>query len=873
MEEELEIILQAVDNASDTFSDVSTAANDMGESLESSAEEGSSGFEEIESSAEEAASSVSDIDGSALDEAAGAADNLSGSIGSVDSGPLKDTADGSRDVAEGADEAGGALEQVSTIIGGIAGVEAFEGIAESLLAAADAAGQFNDSVMRAGLEAEGAGMTVGEMKDSVSELSETTGRAGGQIRESFIKATARGITDMDSFKTMMEGAGAQATLFSTDLQTMGNKFSQMAMRSTLMERSLSETGITMDELATAMGMTGATADEVKEKWKELDTNQRAAILGQAASMNEGKDANEEYKNSWAGLQEQLDIGKGRLLRIAGEVLLPVLIPAIQAASKILQGLGDAFQAVMDSPLGIFVSAIGSVVAIIALAIPAYMALSAAIGFITGPALAAAGALWAMMAPLLPFIAVAVVVAIAIYEIGKAFGWWTDVSSMLDAIGAGLQRMWEAFINHPDVQAAIQWISDALATLWSWITQAGQAVLEFFGISTGGDFDVVRALIESIGFAWQVISTPIRTVIWLLQAAWSAGAAAGDAIGGFYNDTIAPFAEFISGVFAPVWQTLIDMWNGFTEAAMPAVEVIQQFMQGNANLGDVAVAVITAIWNMWLTFTVNLSNLLLTLVGNMWSWASQAGMNFLNGIATYLSQLALRVYNYLNNAKTNIINQLNSWVSNARTKASQFVTGIISFISQLPARVYNYLISVVSRIVSAGQQWVNSAKDKAKEVVDNVGTTLSDMPNKVASALGGVASAIAKPFEEAYNRVADLVGKIKDKASELSGINLPMGGDLPMDGELPMGGDLSVSSGSPRSGGVPVSSDSPMVLDHNLNVTLDFSNVPGHISTEQLVSALTDKGVIRELVNNRDFQLLDNQAKERLNLKINRARGV
>ena len=83
----------------------------------------------------------------------------------------------------------------------------------------------------------------------------------------------------------MEGAGAQATLFGTDIQSMGDKFSSLAMKDTLMQKTLAETGITMGELATAMGMTGATADEVKAKWKELDTNQRAAILGTAASMN------------------------------------------------------------------------------------------------------------------------------------------------------------------------------------------------------------------------------------------------------------------------------------------------------------------------------------------------------------------------------------------------------------------------------------------------------------------------------------------------------------------------------------------------------------------------------------------------------------
>ena len=165
MEEELDIILSAVDNASDTFESVSEAAENMGEAMQDGAEAGSQGFEEVEGAAE------------------GAEDPIS---------------------------------QISTLLEGFVGLEVFSGLADALWDVADKAGTFEDSLMRARLEAEGAGIDVNEMTDAVSELSSTTGRAGSEIRESFIKATARGVTDLDSFKSMMEGAGAQATLFGTD---------------------------------------------------------------------------------------------------------------------------------------------------------------------------------------------------------------------------------------------------------------------------------------------------------------------------------------------------------------------------------------------------------------------------------------------------------------------------------------------------------------------------------------------------------------------------------------------------------------------------------------------------------------------------------
>ena len=469
MEEELEVILRAVDEASDTFESVTEAAENMGESVQGGAEAGSQGLDEMEESGEAAADP---------------------------------------------------LEQISSIMGGLAGAEIFSQLADTLWDFADKAGSFEDSMMRARLEAEGAGISVNEMTDTVSELSRVTGRAGGEIRESFIKATARGITDMDSFKKMMVGAGAQATLLGTDIQSMGDKFSSMAMRSTLMERQLASTGITMEELASAMGMTGATADEVKAKWQELDTNQRAAALGMAASMNEGQTANEEYKKSWAGLQEQLDIARGRLERLAGEVLLPVLVPALEVAGRVLNWLGDTISMVMKGPLGGLISVVGAAAAAFALAVPAYMAVSGAITLLTATAIPAATALWAMVAPLLPFIAVGAAVVLIIYEIGKAFGWWTDVSSMLDAIWAGVQRLWSAFINHPDVQSFLS----ALASAWNWlvpaVTGVVNAVLRFFGVSSSSNFDFVRALIDAVGVAWKAMTTPIRLVITVVKLLWN-----------------------------------------------------------------------------------------------------------------------------------------------------------------------------------------------------------------------------------------------------------------------------------------------------------------------------------------------------------------
>ena len=532
---EMDIILSAVDNASDTFESVQSAAEGMGESVQEGAESGSEGLDDMEASAEAAADP---------------------------------------------------LEQIGTIIGGLAGAEIFSQLADTLWDFADKAGTFEDSLMRARLEAEGAGISVNDMTDTVSELGRVTGRAGGEIREAFITATARGITDLDSFKQMMIGAGAQATLLGTDIDSMANKMSGLAMRSSVMERTLANTGITVEELGNALGIQGATIDDINAKWETMDTNQRAAALGMAASMNEGKTANEEYKKSWAGLQEQIDIAKGRLERLAGEVLLPVLIPALETAARVLSWVGDVVQGVMDGPFGGLVSVIGTAAAGFALAVPAFVAISGAINLIKLSAIPAAIALWEMVAPLLPFIIIGAAVVYAIYEIGKAFGWWTDVSSMVDAIWAGIQRLWSAFISHPDVQGFIS----AMIPVWNWLQYTIASVIKwvqsFFQNNSGQKFDFVRALIDTVGLAWKALTTPIRLVITVVKLVLKA-------IQNWYLTTLArvnmvkelfrrlpnQIRSAISSLVSIITKPFKDAYNG----VKGAVDKIKRYANGIKNI--------------------------------------------------------------------------------------------------------------------------------------------------------------------------------------------------------------------------------------------------------------------------------------------------
>ena len=173
-------------------------------------------------------------------------------------------------------------------------------------------------------------------------------------------------------------------------------------------------------------------------------------------------------------------------------------------------------------------------------------------------------------------------------------------------------------------------------------------------------------------------------------------------------------------------------------------------------------------------------------------------------------------------------------------------------------------------MNAGSKWVSHAKSEAGKVVSGVSDKLSGIGGSITSALSGVVNAFTKPFKDAYDAVAKWVGKIKSKASEVPVIGGAFGGE-----DLPLGG----AYGGEDLTSTQVRSIEKMEIhtSNDVNLSLDLRNVPSGIDENVLKSALveslTDKSVLSVLVNNNDFQSLDNRAKARILARNNRARGV
>lgn len=479
--------------------------------------------------------------------------------------------------------------------------------------------------------------------------------------------------------------------------------------------------------------------------------------------------------------------------------------------------------------------------------------------------AVATGVWAVLAPLLPFIAAAALVAIAIYEIGKSFGWWDDLPSLFEAVWSGLNRLWSAFINHPDIQAFIKGLGQAWDDLCAIIGVVASAVAEFFNIQTDGEFDIVRALIEGIGAAWEIIREPIVAVL---------------------------------TVIADVIHTMRDL------------------AEGNITFADAFMQIWTSLAENIGPILANIGILLVQFAFQVLSYALKIGYNFLTGVLSYVSQLPRKIILYLSNILLNIISYGARWVSNAKSKASAMVAGVVSYVSQLPRKVATHLQHVVGRIASAGSQWISTAKSKATAMVNGTVSIVSNLPGKIynefvqvgtkinqavssaVSAATNFGSAIknavlgalhiASPgiiqkkinteFINTVSRIEDQIGAAKSAGASFGNAIVDGFGDVGVDANSIVGSSAFNVTGSQQfavSTGEYIVSDENLTVDVNNNLKLDLnlSNVPEHISTNDLIEALTDKNVVKAIATNNDFQDFDSKMKRRIQGRVNRAKGV
>ena len=502
-QEVMDIVLKATDNASPTFEAVQNAAEDLGQSLDNVGDEATDDMRQLEDGADQAEDDVRKLG----DEA-------------------KKTGEEVDDLGDKSKSSGATMQMAfQNIADGV--MRAKEGVVElgrNLMETLELAGQQEqqETFLKMNIGAEGAAKQMKIINDLVADLPGDDVAIGGLLSQAAAKNA--GIT-ADELKRM----GVNAADYFAAMSNYG------------------KSSVEAQQDLTNYILTGNTAELERspilqahiDKLKEANTvEERNKALQEA--MNEegwsGISQQDTYNNKLETFTAMLDRGKRQM----GEMFLDAaggamdFIGNLDEATGGVLGMGLAIGTVAGGPMIDLVTGVGQVATgLNALKDSgAVTALAEMLPFIVadeeaffGLALAEDFALW----PLIAIVAAIVAIGVAIYEVGKYFGWWTDVGSMIDSIWAGIQRLWSAFINHPDVQSFLSALTDA----WNWlvpaVTGVVNSVLKFFGVSSSSKFDFVRALIDTIGMAWNALKTPIMIIITVIKKLW-------DAIVKWYNKT-------------------------------------------------------------------------------------------------------------------------------------------------------------------------------------------------------------------------------------------------------------------------------------------------------------------------------------------------
>lgn len=201
------------------------------------------------------------------------------------------------------------------------------------------------------------GSVTGAMKQDISDAAAATGRSGGEIRGYFNQMGIAGVTNTQLLEDSFEALSGKAYQTGNSIESMESKMQTMVLTGNASNRMLKTLGLSAEDLAAAMGV---SADQVQEAFKNMTAEERLQAITKA--MGDGAAANEMYKNSYAGLKAQADVAMAGLMGAIGQAILPVVVPALQAATTAIQALTAGFQA-LPGPVQAIIGGIGGFAAI------------------------------------------------------------------------------------------------------------------------------------------------------------------------------------------------------------------------------------------------------------------------------------------------------------------------------------------------------------------------------------------------------------------------------------------------------------------------------------------------------------------------------
>lgn len=334
-------------------------------------------------SASDLSGSVDDVDGSAIDDVSSAAadadenlgkasdsaSNVQVSISNIDPSVLEQIALAAGSSADEMDRLKNSTDDANTsmsMVDAMASATLSAGVTAGFMSASNAAGNYSDTMVRLNYALDGTSASAEQAEQKygklISSMTDETGRGAGAVRAHLINMGNVGITNEQVLTESFEGISKAAFQMGDSIDSMEMKFQTMALTGKAGSRQLKSFGLDTQDLANVMGV---SADEVKDKFEQMDATARANVLSTALNMKYGSEVTDNYKNSYEHLMDTMNRAKDYFIRVVGEALLPILIPTIQNAANIVNFLAGAFRGLPGPIKGVIGTAISLVAGITA----------------------------------------------------------------------------------------------------------------------------------------------------------------------------------------------------------------------------------------------------------------------------------------------------------------------------------------------------------------------------------------------------------------------------------------------------------------------------------------------------------------------------
>lgn len=566
------------------------------------------------------------VEDSSLDDASDKATTLEDELNTIDSTVVTPEVDtSSLDEASGkAEETASSMDNITTAAAGLA---ATAGI-EQMITTAD---NINTSWNRLELTFGNTGVSMDTLRDKSSALSDATGRSGGTIRNYFNQMGIAGVTNTDLLTSSFEALSGKAYQTGNSIESMETKMQMMAMTGNASGRMLKSLGISAEDLANAMGV---SAEEVSEAFKNMTPEERIAAITKA--MGDGKEANEMYKDSYAGLKDRADAAMAGLAGAVGQAILPIVIPALEVATQFIKMLADGFKSLPGPVQG----AIGAVLGI------------AAIGTTLIGTLGMVGKV------------------IGTVKTGlETIGMLGKVTSVISSISGAFSSLWGVIIANPIILVVVAVIALIAALIWAY-----------------QNVDWFREMVDN---AWASIQ---GFAGWISSVFMGAITGIGDA----FNNAGQTLQNAFTGAVEFVKLTLQGLYDYIMTLGGLLPEGVN--ITGNQII-DSIIAVMVFIATLPLQLAMIFMNIIASTLGfgnNFVQTMIATAVNSVTGFLQWISQIPSRLSSAFSSAISSAVSFGSNFVSTIVNAASNAVSNFVSQISQMPQRLGEELNKMIQQ---------------------------------------------------------------------------------------------------------------------------------------------------------------------------------